>query len=114
MAKLVQITFRNPNGASEAAQKAAWERAHQIAEWPGLQWKIWIAEPSQLLYGGIYLFEDENSAIAYLKSPIVDSIQALPGVSDFAAHLFDINSPLTAVTRGPLTTDSTDIETVQR
>lgn len=102
MAKLLNITFRNSNGTSEAAQKAAWERAHQIAEWPGLLWKIWIADSAQAIYGGIYCFADEASAIAYINGPIAESIRAIPGVSDFEAQLFEINEPLTAVTRGPV------------
>jgi len=102
MAKLLQITFRNSNGSSEAAKQAAWERAHQIAAWPGIIWKIWIADPTQALYGGIYLFADEASVTAYLEGPVVASMKALPGSSEFVAHVFDINDALTAVTRGPL------------
>jgi hypothetical protein len=102
MSKLLKITFQAPNGPSEAAQKAAWERAHQIAVWPGLIWKIWITETSQSLYGGIYLFSDEASALAYLDSPIADSIRAIPGLSKFETQLFDVNPELSAVTRGPV------------
>jgi len=102
MTQLLQITFRNANGTSEAAQKAAWERAHQIAAWPGLIWKIWIADPVQARYGGIYLFADEASATAYLNGPVVESMKALPGATEFAAHRFEINKELTAITRGPL------------
>lgn len=102
MNKLLQITFRNPNGRSEAAQQAAWERAQQIAEVPGLIWKIWIADPAESIYGGLYLFADEASAIAYLQGPIAANIRAIAGVTDFNSQLFDINPFLTAVTRGPL------------
>jgi len=102
MPKILQITFRNAHGSSEAAQKAAQQRAQQIAEWPGLLWKIWIADPAQSLYGGIYCFADEASATAYLNGPVVDSMQAVPGVSDFQAQLFDINPALTAIDRGPV------------
>ncbi len=102
MSKILQITFRNPNGGSEAAQKAAWERAHQIAIWPGLVWKVWTAQPADVVYGGIYLFEDENSVNDYLQGEVVAGMRSLPGVTDFAAQLFDVNHPLTAATRGPL------------
>ena len=102
MAKILHITFRNPNGGSEVAQQAAQQRAQQIAAWPGILWKIWIADPSQSLYGGIYCFEDEASATAYLNGPVVEGMQAVPGVSDFQAQLFDINNALTAIDRGPV------------
>ncbi|WP_204138182.1 YdhR family protein [Halomicronema sp. CCY15110] len=102
MSKILQITFRNPNGRSEPAQKAAWERAHQIAVWPGLVWKVWIANPSEAIYGGIYLFADEASATAYLQGPVVAAMRSLAGVTDFSAQLFEVNKSLSAVTRGPL------------
>ena len=102
MPTLLKITFHAPNGASESAEQAAWERAHKIAVWPGLIWKIWIAEPTQLLFGGIYLFENEASAKAYLEGPIGKSIRAIPDISDFDAQLFEIEEKLSAVTRGPL------------
>lgn len=108
MSKLLQITFCNPDGSSEAAQKAAWERAQQIADCPGLIWKIWMTDPLRSLYGGLYLFEDEASTNAYLEGPIVEGIQAIPGVSNFEAHLFEVNSPLTTVTRGPVPANQTD------
>lgn len=102
MTKLLKITFHNPNGTSETAQRAAWERAEQIAVWPGLIWKIWIADPESALYGGIYLFRDEGSARAYLEGPVVASIRAIPDVSQFEAQLFEVASDLSAVTHGPL------------
>ena len=102
MSKILQITFCNANGRSEAAQKAAWERAHQIAVWPGLVWKVWIAQPQVAVYGGLYLFVDEASAQAYLQGPVVASMRSLPGMTDFSTQLFDVNESLSAVTRGPI------------
>jgi hypothetical protein len=102
MTKLLKITFHNPNGTSEAAQKAAWERAEQIAVWPGLIWKIWIADPELALYGGIYLFRDEASASAYLDGPVVASIRTIPGVSQFETQLFDVANDLSVLTHGPI------------
>ena len=102
MPTLLKVTFHAPNGTSEAAKKAAWERAHKIAVWPGLLWKIWIADTAQLIFGGIYLFADEASAKAYLDGPIGQSIRAIPGISDFDAQLFEVEEALSALTRGPL------------
>ncbi len=102
MPKILYITFRNSQGTSAAAQQAAWERAHQIAVWPGLIWKIWIADAAQSLYGGVYLFEDEASATAYINGAIADAIRSLPGVAEFQTQLLDVNPSLTAITRGPL------------
>lgn len=100
--KLVQITFRNLQGQTKAAQKSAWERAHQIADWPGLIWKIWIYNQEAQLAGGVYLFVDKSSAQAYLKGPIAASLSAAPGVADMVTNLFDVDEARTATTRGPL------------
>jgi hypothetical protein len=102
MPTLLKITFLNPNGTSETSQKKAWERSQQIAVFPGLIWKIWIAEVEQSLYGGIYLFEDESSAQEYLNSSIVQSIKSIPGASNFEAQCFEVNDRLSRVTRGPI------------
>ncbi|HEY9877636.1 MAG TPA: YdhR family protein [Leptolyngbyaceae cyanobacterium] len=104
--KLLQITFRNPQGQTEAAQKAAWERAHQIAALPGLVWKIWIYSQEAQLAGGVYLFTDADSAQAYLNSSIVAALSAAPGVEGMTTTLFDVDEARTLVTRGPLTPQS--------
>jgi hypothetical protein len=102
MPTVLKITFQHPNGDSNLAQQNALERAHHIADYPGLLWKIWITDASQSLYGGIYLFADAESAHAYLASPIVEGIRAIPGLSRFDAQLFDVNAPLSTITRGPI------------
>lgn len=100
--KLVQIHFQNRQGQSEAAQKTAWERAHQIAKWPGLVWKIWIYDQTDHVSGGIYLFDTEENARAYLDSPIFNDLKAVPGIENMSIQLFDVDEARTAITRGPL------------
>jgi hypothetical protein len=100
--RLVHIRFRSAQHGSEAAQKAAWERAHAIAQWPGLVWKIWTYDPAGDQVGGTYLFQDPASAEAYLNGPIVASMQAGPGNSDFQATVLAVDVPRSEVTRGPV------------
>lgn len=102
--RLIQILFRNPQKASEDAQKAAWERAHAIAEWQGLIWKIWTYDPNSDRVGGIYLFRDSKSAEAYLNGPIVASMKSIPGVSEFQTTVLAVDGDRSKVTRGPLPT----------
>ncbi|MEM6425373.1 MAG: YdhR family protein [Cyanobacteria bacterium P01_D01_bin.128] len=73
-----------------------------MAAWPGLVWKVWIAEPSWSVFGGVYLFADEASAVAYLEGPIVEGIRAIPGVSEFKVERFEVNEKLSKITRGLL------------
>lgn len=101
MPKLLQITFCNPNKPTAEQKAAAWERAHKIASFPGLLWKIWIADEQAdpPILGGTYLFADEASAKAYLASPIPDDIRDMP---KFSAQIFGVEEDFSAVTRAPL------------
>lgn len=99
MPTLLHLTFRNPQGHTEAASQAAWERADQIAAWPGLIWKTWIHQPEHQIFGGIYLFEDQASADAYLEGPIVASIQAIPEIADFTVVQYQVDEARSRVTR---------------
>ena len=52
--------------------------------------------------GGIYLFESDAAAQAYLAGPIVASLKASPAVSNISAKLFDVLESHSAITRAPL------------
>ena len=98
--KLLQINFKLSAPALEG--EAARTRAKEIANLNGLVWKIYIKNDAEHLSGGIYLFEDEASAQAYLNGPIIASLKSMPVVSGFEAKIFDVNSELTKITRGPV------------
>jgi hypothetical protein len=52
---------------SRAELEAAWLGAAQpIADTPGLRWKVWLMNEAKREAGGIYLFESEGAAQAYL------------------------------------------------
>ena len=67
---------------------------------PGLVWKIWTENATEQTAGGIYLFTDEASAHAYatMHTKRLESF----GVTGIRALYFDVNEPLTATTRGPV------------
>ena len=50
--------------------------------------------------GGIYLFDDEESALAYVEEHTA-RLEGF-GVTDIRAKVFQVNGPLTALTRGPV------------
>ena len=50
--------------------------------------------------GGIYLFEDEDSARAYVEEHTA-RLEGF-GVKDIRARVFEVNESLTEMTRGPL------------
>lgn len=96
--KLVQIdfAFHGPFG-SEMSQQLV-ELAESINHEPGFIWKIWTENERNQEAGGIYLFEDEESALAYVKKHTA-RLKAL-GVDKVNFKIFDINEKLTAINHG--------------
>ena len=100
MPTLLQIDFPMSGPWGEEMAAAFADLAALIAETPGLRWKMWTESAGSGEGGGVYLFDDEASARAYLK----EHTRRLEGfgIEGIRARVFDVNEPLTAVTRGPL------------
>lgn len=99
--KLLQVNVKF--SASKADLEAAWLPAAQpIADTPGLRWKVWLMNEAQHEAGGIYLFDNEDSAQSYIDGPIVAALKASPVISNIDAKLFDVMESHTATTRGPV------------
>jgi hypothetical protein len=99
MAKLLQITFpfQGPFGRQMTETFSA--LAQSISRETGIVWKIWTENEDAREAGGIYLFEDEKSARAYLEKHAARLKAA--GISEISAKIFDVNSELSRITRGP-------------
>lgn len=98
--KLLQVDFEYKGAMGEEMSKALIELAQSINNEEGLIWKIWTESESDKLGGGVYLFNDEESAKNYLKmhtSRLKDM-----GVSGIKGIIFDINLPLTTINKGPV------------
>lgn len=95
----VNMKFKIPRADLEAAWLPA---AQMIGDVPGLLWKVWLMNEAEQATGGIYLFESEAAAQAYLAGPIVASLKSSPAVSDISAKLYDVLESHSAVTRAPL------------
>ncbi|MCH4292900.1 monooxygenase [Shewanella sp. 3B26] len=100
VAKLLQVDFNfsGPFGAEMAANLVG--LAESINDEPGMIWKIWTESESQQLGGGIYLFEDEASAQAYLEMHS-KRLKAL-GVAEVRGIIFDINHDLSRINAAPV------------
>ncbi|VTN14638.1 Putative monooxygenase ydhR [Raoultella terrigena] len=64
--KLLQLhfAFNGPFGSEMSRQLV--ELAESINQEPGFIWKIWTESEKNYEAGGIYLFADEETALAYL------------------------------------------------
>ena len=100
MPTLLQIDFPMSGPWGDEMAAAFGDLAAVIADAPGLRWKVWTESAASGEGGGIYLFDDEPSARAYLEVH-TRRLEGF-GISGIRARVFDANEPLTRVTRGPL------------
>lgn len=97
---LLQVDFVDDRPTAGDNTTALTELAHNIAQTPGLIWKIWTENPDTHEAGGIYLFEDEASLDAYLTMH-TQRLKRM-GIGQINAKKFQVNESLTAITRGKL------------
>ena len=100
MTTLLQIDFPSSGPFGATMSEAYAGLAESISHQPGLLWKIWTENAAEQTAGGIYLFADEQSAQAYAAMH-TKRLEGF-GVTGIRARFFDVNEPLTAVTRGPV------------
>lgn len=97
---ILQIDFKDDRPKAPDDATALVDLAHNIAETPGLIWKIWTENPVTGEAGGIYLFDDEASLDAYLEMHTVRLRHM--GIGQINAKKFQVNEPLTQITHGKL------------
>lgn len=102
--KLLQINIEHNITPEQFAATAAdtKEFARVIASQPGLLWKIWIGDEGRSELGGVYLFESDKAAQAFVSGPVFAQIKGNPGFTKVEHKLFDINEECSAITRAPL------------
>jgi hypothetical protein len=100
MPTLVQFDFPMQGPWGDEMATAFRDLAGIISRSPGLRWKIWTENETEQTGGGIYLFEDEDSARAYVEEHTA-RLEGF-GVKDIRARVFEVNESLTEMTRGPL------------
>jgi hypothetical protein len=100
-ARILQINFKFNISPAELMEGFA-SLVDPIANLPGLRWKVWSLNETEREFGGIYLFDDEASANAYLAGPIVAQLGQHPALSDITAKQFDVLDEPSTVTRGPI------------
>ncbi len=99
--RILQINFKFSVSPSELAEGFA-PLAEPIAAVAGLRWKIWSLNEAESEFAGIYLFDDSESAQAYLQGPIIAEVNKHPALSDISAKQFDVIDEFSAITRGPV------------
>ena len=101
MSVLLQIDFPATGPWGPEMAQAYADLAASIADEPGLRWKIWTENEADGIAGGVYLFDTDAEARAYLD--MHSQRLAGFGVTGIRALVLDVNDPLSATTRGPVT-----------
>ena len=74
--------------------------APAFAAVPGLVSKVWLADRTNGVYGGVYTFENPAAGDAYLASDLLAQVAATPGFVDISVRRFEVLAEPTAITRG--------------
>ncbi len=100
MATLLQLhfDFNGPFGDEMAEQLKP--LAESINQEPGFLWKVWTESEKNHEAGGIYLFTNEKSALAYLDKHTA-RLKHL-GVNEVIAKVFDVNTSLSQINQAKL------------
>lgn len=91
-----EFEFRGPWG--EEMARTLNGMALDIAEEPGLVWKMWTEAPDRSVAGGVYLFETVEHAQAYTEKHS-GRLRDF-GVINIDVRSYAVNEALSVVTRG--------------
>lgn len=100
--KILQINF-TLNVSSQEYERAVTPLADLFTRVAGLQWKIWLLNPSEGEAGGIYHFDDDAAVDAFLGGPLVAEVKRAPFLRELNVKRFDVMAEVSAVTRAPVT-----------
>lgn len=101
MAKtLVQLHFDFQGPFGDEMSRQLVDLAASINHEPGFIWKVWTENEARQEAGGIYLFQDEDTALAYVKKHTARLKQL--GVDEVVYKVFGVNEPLTTLNHGTL------------
>ncbi len=98
--ELLIINF-NLNGITEADYAAVCDQiAPAFAAVPGLVTKVWLADSTAGVYGGIYTFDSGGALEAFLASDLFAQVGAMKELRGISVRRFGVLAAPTAVTRG--------------
>ena len=98
---IMQLNFKY-DISNEDYIKAISPLAERFAAIPGLRWKVWMINADETEAGGIYLFEDQVHAQAFLESDLAASVTSHPALRNFSVKTFSVMADQTIATRGPI------------
>lgn len=98
MTKLLQLHFDYQGPFGEEMSTQLVDLAKSINDEPGFIWKVWTENQATQEAGGIYAFESEETALAYVAKHAARL--KVFGINEVIYKIFDINEPLTLLNKG--------------
>jgi hypothetical protein len=92
------VTFRLDDLTTADYLDHAISVAPAFAAWPGLLAKVWIADDETGTYGGIYLFDDRESADRERDTDLFRSMATNSRFTGLSVQEFDVLDEPTAIT----------------
>lgn len=99
MKTLLQVDFDYQGPFGEVMSSALKELAETINNEPGMIWKLWTENELIEQAGGVYLFENQTTAQAYLAMHTA-RLQEM-GITEVRGKTFNVNESLSAINQGP-------------
>lgn len=97
------VTYRLVDSVSDAEFiEANQEFAEMMRAVPGLLAKIWLKNPADEVYGGLYLWQDREAYQNFVASELWAAVLVDDSVKDLSSHDFAVMDELTALTQPAL------------
>lgn len=100
MAVILQVNYTPSEAQQQVPEEQKLTAAHHITELSGFKWKVWINNQQANLRGGIYLFENSQTAKAWADQLTPRLEQS--GGRDISVTIFDVDTAPSALTLAPL------------
>lgn len=101
MAIVLQVNFTPGVAHNNQTPDQREARARELANLPGLIWKVWISDAEAGLRGGIYLFADRASAKAWGDDTLRGSLEQA-GATNISIRYFDVSEASSLITHATL------------
>lgn len=74
------------------------ELAPAFAAVAGLQSKVWLANRTNGVYGGVYIWNSEEAMRAFTQTELFAGVVSHPNLTDLTSHDYEVLTAPTAVT----------------
>lgn len=94
------INFQLKDLSEEDYSKLCNELAPSFADIPGLISKVWIANSSTGIFGGIYFWKDKGAMDEFAKTELFQAVENHPSLQNITSTDFAVMEEPTRTTRG--------------